>query len=307
VDIRDQILRYFDYAGCADDEAVARAVFDEHGLAATVAAAVELAGSGTTSDVSHALLFVRDVTLDDWMPGFSEALPTSGLFDVLRANLYAPNRLIRHNSVYTFGKLCFQENARLLEEALPFYLERDPLELDGLLFELFWLSPDARRRRWSYLQRITTAPAYLTRWAGLNIAIWRFGDAYDRGLVTLERTYERLAADPNEAVRTEAAFCLGKLEQRQRMESPPTHGHLDLLGADAPEVSFTMISLTFGNYLYHVGLDDYDLGLLDEWVRCWQDRPFSTVKVSRNGDKLTAYPNRFHRWRRQQGLAIPSP
>jgi hypothetical protein len=229
---------------------------------------------------------------------------------VLRTNLYVPNRSIRRNSIYTFGKLSFFENARLLDEALPFYLEHDPLEIDGLLFELFWLSREARRRHWSYLRRITTAPSYLTRWAGLNIAIWRFGDAYDRGLVTLERTFARLAADPHEAVRDEAAFCLDQFQQQLRMETPPEHGHNELLKrhlSHGPEVNFGRIDLTFGNYLHRVGLDDYEPALLDEWVRCWQDRPFSTVKVSRGSDRPAAYTNRFHRWRRQQGPTIVNP
>lgn len=303
VDIREQILHYYDRI---DDEAVATAVFEEHGLAATLSAAVELAACGVTWDVVKALTFVQDVALYQWVPGFYEALPSSGLFDVLRANLYAQNRTIRHNSVYLLGKLCFEENARWLHDALPFYLERDPLELDGLLFELFWLSRSARGQRWAYLRQITTAPSYLTRWAGLHIALWRFGDAYDRGMVSLERVYARLAADPNAAVRAEAAFCLDRLQEHQHMEIPPKHGHLKLLKhlhAEGPELNYFTISLTFGNYLHHAGLEDYDLDLLDEWVRCWQEAPFSTAKVSDNADRTAAYASRFTRWRRRMALA----
>lgn len=299
MDIREQILHYYDRI---EDEEYARAVFEEHGLDATLAAAVELAACGATQPVYKSFTFIQDVALYRWVPGFYEALPTSGLFEVLRANIYAPNRSIRHNSVYLFGKLCFEENARWLDEALPFYLERDPLELDGLLFELFWLSREACGRRWTYLRRITTAPSYLTRWAGLNIATHHFRDAAQRGMVSLERVYSRLAADPSEVVRAEATYRLRLFQARRQWGVLPKEEHRQLVKRvkrDEPELTFFVLGLTFSNYLYDAGLVDYDLDVLDEWVRCWQEQPFSTVKVSDKRDVRAAYANRFTKWRRR--------
>src|SRR4051794_11252238 len=69
-----------------------------------------------------------------------------------------------------------------------------------------------------------------------------------------------------------AAFCLDKVQERRHMPSPPKHGHsalLTQLSIDGPELSFFTIAPTFENDLHHVGLDDYELGRLDEWVRCW--------------------------------------
>jgi hypothetical protein len=110
--------------------------------------------SRDADEVIAAHLFLRDVVNYGMVPAFTVHLPTSGIFEVFRNNLYVPDFAIRRDTIFTIGKIGPRANARLLAEAFPVYLQRDPLLLPGLLGELFWLTRHARQ--WTYLRALSS-------------------------------------------------------------------------------------------------------------------------------------------------------
>lgn len=49
-------------------------------------------------------------------------------------------------------------------------------------------------------------------------------------------------------------------------------------------------------------MDDYTISLLDEWARCWMERPWSVQRRVKSADKPAAYMRRSERWRGAQRI-----
>lgn len=266
-----------DYIDHLEDAAYVRELFAAEGVAGVSRGLVALLRSGDAHETQAALLFVRDVVNYGMVLHFTERLPQSGIFDALRANLSAPDYAIRRGSIYTIGKIGPRANARLLAEAFPSYLQRDPLLLPGFLFELFWLTRHARQ--WTYLHAVAASPHYCVRWSLLDESaspLPSLGghDKYERR--RLERLLSRLASDPHPLVRADARYrrhlLPGRREERQ-WRLGDRRALWRRVGQGAPDLTFTTLHTLFSNYLSVVGRRDYDIETLNAFVRYRQEHP----------------------------------
>jgi hypothetical protein len=123
-----------------NETAYLRDGFEGVDVSAVVAILLEMLRSGDRDRTWHAVDFINQVVIRHVSPEFTAALPRLGVYRTLRDLLYVPDKNVRHNAIYALGKTTHYPNARYLVGALPTYIERYPLELDGLFFELFWLS-----------------------------------------------------------------------------------------------------------------------------------------------------------------------
>jgi hypothetical protein len=274
MDPRQQIRDYVDHL---EDTAYVRAVFAAAGVSGVAGLLVAMLRGGDRDAALAAGLFLRDAVLFGMAPDFALALPRTGVFPALRANLYVPDYAVRRDSVYTIGKLTVRTTAGLLREAFPVALRRDPLLLPRLLSELSWLT--GGKRPWAYLRRVAESPHYLVRWSLLAQNVSLVGDfGRRRGPEgrKLRRLYGRLAADPHPLVRAEArhrrAALVTRREERlwrnggwERVWKRLSHGE--------PDRSFSSLELLFGNCMTLAGWADYDLADLDAFVGYWQAHP----------------------------------
>jgi len=113
-----------DYIDHLEDGAYVRELFASEGVGGVSRVLVAMLRSGDAHEANAAFLFIRDVVNYAMVPVFTAYLPRCGIFDALRANLYAPDYAIRRGSIYTIGKIGPRANARLLAEAFPIYLQR---------------------------------------------------------------------------------------------------------------------------------------------------------------------------------------
>jgi hypothetical protein len=195
------------------------------------------------------------------------------MLPAVRELLYAPDHNLRWNAVTTLGRIGPASNARYLEAALPFYLERDPLALPRVLGEIAGLR--GQPFAWLQVEAALASRSYLVRWAVLDV----FATFHLRSGSRLARlkdgVLERLSADAHPLIRAEALYERG---QDEAVDSHPLlrGGELtaELLGQvaeelsrDAPDLTFGGLRITLSNYLHAVGRRDYDLPLLGAFVR----------------------------------------
>ncbi len=266
-----------DYIDHLEDGAYVRELFASEGVGGVSRVLVAMLRSGDAHEANAAFLFIRDVVNYAMVPVFTAYLPRCGIFDALRANLYAPDYAIRRGSIYTIGKIGPRANARLLAEAFPIYLQRDPLLLPGLLFELFWLTRHARQ--WTYLHAVAASPHFLVRWSLLDDSaspLPSLGghEKYERR--RLERLLFRLASDPYPLVRADADYrrrVLPSQKEERQWRLGDRRALWRRLGQGEPELTFTTMHMLFSNYLAVVERKDYDLETLDAFVRYRQEHP----------------------------------
>lgn len=162
------IASYLDHL---QDEAYIEAALVRHGAAALVDAAVRLMHSQETENFDDAVLFIRDVSIglmrQEITLAFRAQLPDSGLFDALERCLRAPVFHFRTQAAYTFGKLCYPENADRLIRVLEERRDTDPLLTPQLLLEIRWLKHDDEAH-WRRIQWLAEAPEGVCRWAALQ-------------------------------------------------------------------------------------------------------------------------------------------
>ena len=162
------IASYLDHL---QDEAYIEAALVRHGAAALVDAAVRLVHSLETESFDDAVLFIRDVSIglfrQEVTLAFRAQLPDSGLFDALARCLRAPVFHLRTQAAYTFGKLCYPENADRLIRVLEERRDTDPLLTPHLLSEICWLKQDDEGH-WRRVQWLAEAPVGVCRWAALQ-------------------------------------------------------------------------------------------------------------------------------------------
>ncbi len=220
----------------------------------------------------------------------------AGFFDVLLANLSRPSYFIRRDAAVVLGRL-FREAAPTLVELYPRCIERDPLLIAPLLTSLLILSTRARRRHWAYVRVASTSRSYLTRWAALEIVVLRIWDQQGYDAEQGETILRLLAGDPHPLVRAEATFFLRERQVRAATQtSAPDQRRevLQALSAEQPRLMFGVVEGTFTNYLWSEQIDDYDLDLLDAWVRHREQHPWS-ADVQPDRDAVVADYRRFTR------------
>jgi hypothetical protein len=218
------------------------------------------------------------VVLFGFSPAFRERLPRSRTLRALRENLYASDYMKRHQSAYALGKLCLPANARYIAAAFPWYLQHDPLNLDGLLFELCWLRRRAPRPR--LLEAIATAPLYLTRWAAVYILWMRelaLGTTFPdlRTAARARSLLERLARDEHPWVRAEAAWCLDQVVVAWANWRPGQPWHAPSYPVRGTVITFDMLHQNVGNYLAICDQADYDPALVERIAAHLREHPIT--------------------------------
>ena len=87
----------------------------------------------------------------------------------MRDNLRAADYFTRHQAIHTLGRTGPRANAQHLASNFAWYLEHDPLNIEDLLGELFWLG--LRVPPEHYLDQMVTADWYLAGWALVEL-LW---------------------------------------------------------------------------------------------------------------------------------------
>jgi hypothetical protein len=119
--------------------------------------------SGDRDRARQADLFVQDAVRFGADPAFGRYLPRSRSLRAVRDNLRSADYFTRHEAIHTLGRTGPRSNARQLEMNFAWYLEHDPLNLEDLLGELFWLDHHLEPER--FVDQMVTADWYLARWA----------------------------------------------------------------------------------------------------------------------------------------------
>ncbi|MDC0723662.1 hypothetical protein [Nannocystis bainbridge] len=217
----------------------------------------ELVEHGAPGPAHNALTLARDLGVHgivdrDLTSQVRAEMPTL-LFPALQRGLRATAYAVRAGVVYTIGKLSFDDQAQLLRDAFEQSLDRDPLLLPRIVFELHWLMPGPD---WSYVHRLTAAPHRLIRWSALAAV-----EAYpcapgDDAFAQKRQTYERLATDPFEPLAAESRHRLAAL-----LRGTEEHGSHQLV---EPGLTFEAVELRFTNTLPPAA--DYTLEQLDAFV-----------------------------------------
>jgi hypothetical protein len=176
----------------------------EHGVPALIAEVARVAAAAEPKPMGPALAFVRDAASsllgDAIQDAVRDELPRSALFDALERCLYIPHHNVRAQATYTFGKLCFAENAGRLIAALDARRELDPFMIDRWLFEIRWLERDPARAI-DRLRVLVDSPGELTRWAAAHVIGKEHRDEVAAQLTALR---DRLRDDASPFVRAEA-------------------------------------------------------------------------------------------------------
>jgi hypothetical protein len=281
---------YFDHVlKLASPDEIARAV-------------VELTDSDDRVVVACATLFAEDGCRQMHHVKFRRRLIEAGLLDALRTNLTRPDYAIRRHAIVVIGR-SFPAVLPDVAAILPLSLEDDPLLLDILLRESQRVSDEPDHSRWNVIGLMVQSPSYLTRWAAIDVAIETHRGKLDLGVPAIPRAksvLRILVADSDVRVRTEARFRLRELEANEEGPAlgPSARRWLQrIVAADKPDLTFGRVKQGFENCLWQERIADYDVALLDAWVRYYELHPQS-YEGSRDLDCISSYYRRFTQiWR----------
>jgi hypothetical protein len=193
-----------DYLDHLESRPYVEGAIAEHGVPALIAEVSRVAAAGEPATMGPALAFVRDAASTLLGEAIQDAvrdeLPRSTLFDALDRCLYVPRYAVRAQATYTFGKLCFAENASRLSRALDARRELDPFMIERWLFEIRWLEQDPASAS-QRLHVLVDSPGELTRWAAAHVIGKEHRTEVAAQLTALR---ERLRNDASPFVRAEA-------------------------------------------------------------------------------------------------------
>jgi hypothetical protein len=287
-DLANLISGYLDHL---QDQAYVSGVVSRAPMAELGRTLASMLRSGERQAATDAALFAQDAVMFGFSPAFARYFPRSPVLRALRENLSAADYFTRHQSIKTLGRVGPRSNARHLAAAFPWFLERDPLNLDDLLGELFWLARRARRE--PYLDAIVTAPLYLARWAILGHLLDHGTYAYP-GWVNGRPSghvlgyVERLARDPHPWVCAEATWRLSQLEASDALAAHATSG-MDTNSEPSP--TFFTLWLQVGNYLWIFGRRDYDVQLVERIAAYVVEHPpYSGMNIDAYWAEFGSYP-----------------
>lgn len=242
-------------------------VLSEAGVDGLVRSLLALLRSEDTEHNASACLWLRDMLLMEQKHPVTRAvragLPTSELLAQLHHMVWNP--ITCANVVYTLGKICSEESLPVLEQAISFYQEQDPLNLlPVLLCETRWLSS---RPRWDLLEGVLNSSFYLTRWAGLN-RLMQYGRFQDEG-PEADRYLAGLRQDEHAQVRAEAEYEYQALQLRKRIREltkPEQKEQRRQLRAQEPAVRFLDLQCRFGHYARERQLTMTSRAVLEQFV-----------------------------------------
>jgi hypothetical protein len=218
-----------------------------------------LAGSEPEA-IIHTLGFVRDAALyrHPFHEAFQAHLGASTIWDRLQELLSAPNFGVRRNAIYTIGKLTHRNRAYLLIEAFPFFLERDPINLPRLLFELVWLTNEWN---WDFLRRAAAATHDLQRWSLCSV-IDDHGESNEVATQFLD-ILTPLRSDPHPRVAAEVLLRAEriKVKLQPKLSKPEWRKEVKRIAELKPGLTFESAAMQF----MQAGID-YDFSEFDRFV-----------------------------------------
>jgi hypothetical protein len=163
----------------------------------------------------------------------------------------------------------------------------------------------------SYFDRL------LERWSPTEIAhaVAELTSSDDHQVVSLATLFAQdgrrlLAYVDFHARLTEASFRLRELEVQDegRAVGPGTRRRLPwAVQADAPPLTFLSIRLSFENYLWSKQRGDYDLNLLDAWVRYREQCPPPTAEHHDRSATVADYRRFTAAYRARSNGGAPEP
>jgi hypothetical protein len=197
------------------DESFVVSAVDAHGVAALVDCVIGLLRGHDHQNVMDATLFIRDVSIglfrEEITNAFRERLPASDLFDVLDECLSVHGLRVRKQAVYTFGKLCYKENAGRLIRAFRDRRDHDPFLMGSLAFEIRWLEQDDEAH-WSRIGWLAEAPDDVCRWA----TMLPVEQSVHQPNPHAERLLNALQQDRYRYIRDEARYWRAEMDRRSR-------------------------------------------------------------------------------------------
>lgn len=270
--LKDLLVTYIERIG--EDDAV-DAIAEVEGVEAAVRATATVVrsaaeGAGAPNDLSAALTWVRDGSIGVGSEAVTTAVracvPTE-LTPALVDALIAPVYIVRHQAIYTLGKMTFREDLPSLLNVFERYMDQDPLLVPKLIGEISWLGGEGA----PLLARVRTHPLYLTRWSFFGADAARPSRAHE--MEALRAACAELGGDQVGVVRAEARHVLAEIgmveessqnglqhdraSRRERKRRRAEHE------ATAP-LRFDVMALRFLDA--HDGAD-YDVDALDAFVR----------------------------------------
>jgi hypothetical protein len=265
-----------DYVNHIADRAYISNVWNVAGMPIIDELLATMLRSGDRDRVQQADLFVQDAVRFGADPTFARYLPRSRSLQAVRDNLRSADYFTRHEAIHTLGRTGPRSNARHLESNFAWYLEHDPLNLEDLLGELFWLDHHVQPER--FVDRMVAADWYLARWALIEL-LWM--SYVRRGHLRLPESSAsdyvqtlllRLAQDDHPSVRAEAHWRLSELPSES---SDQPVGVTTNQALNEPDPSFFKLKLNIGNFLAFSGRRDYDAELVAQVMAYLQDHPIT--------------------------------
>src|SRR5579859_1219424 len=264
--IKSLIAGYIDHL---QEGAYVAAVFVEAPMAEIDRLLASMLRSGNREEVGHANLFMQDAVMFGFSPEFARYLPRSSALRALRENIRAEDYFSRHQSLHTLSRIGPRSNAQYLAAEFSWYLEHDPLNLDDLLGELFWLKH--RTVREPYVEAMISAPLYLARWAVMHHLL-DHGSYTEQGRLLRLAYLRRLAQDSHERVRAEAIWNLHQLQVANESRLDPDRP-IGEDGSHEPRLMFFSLVLHVSNYLFISGRRDYDFSLVERIAAYVEEHP----------------------------------
>lgn len=247
--IKDKICNYLDHI---QDNEYIQGIFQEADAKTIIAIVISIVNEENYDTAHEVLSFLRDAAIN-WPPKPEEITndvrkyigESPNLINCLADKITSENYWIRSSAVYTIGKLSFEQHAKYLLDVFPIYLEKDPLLLPKLTFEINWLKPETLE---SLVDKIIASHNYLIRWSVLECLEFYTNPSKKLFL----KWYKILEKDENPYIAEEAKYKIAELEKLKTKE---------------PSITFENISLRFNNYLYQNKKSTYSINEFDDFVQ----------------------------------------
>ena len=263
--LRQQLTHYLDHLM---DHAWLVGFVKEYGLSRILYASATVLSEGKPDEITGVLLFVRDLGqninrwADDIIDDVRESLPEVVL-PAIRPLLHSPSHFTRRDAIHTLGKLSYRKEAKSLRDAFPQFLERDPLGLADLMFELRWLQ-DHRGVR-ARARQMMRHNNYLIRWSTVGFAGNQIFSGRRDEVSEWKPVFETLANDRVSAVRDEAQFILAHLRfaqatrREKNLPDAEWERRMEVLQKDRPPLTFDDLRSRFYHDWGSLKRDDYSV------------------------------------------------
>jgi hypothetical protein len=252
-------------------------VFETFGIHAVGGALEAIVRSGDRDDISDGLAFLEDTIRFGMHRQFPVWYWQSPLLQAVRDMVCGADAFGRHLAMYAMARTGPASNGRVLAEAVPWYLEHDPLGLSDLLYNLHIFARQYQYSDYRFVQAMVSHPLYLTRWAAVRLLSESPAKAYINGNQR-RQLLRRLAQDDHPRVRAESRWALDQ-RRRLRAESLPRWhraAFVRRIFQTEPYPPFWIVQLQVSSYLQISGQPDYTPPLVEAVARYLSEHPISS-------------------------------